>query len=90
MDEYSIYEAKTRFSEIIRKVRQGRTVRVTYRGTPVAEIRPLGGSDEDIARRVERLSERGVLQGPVHVGPPRTVVVRRPGALDRFLEEREE
>ena len=38
---YSIREAKTRFSEVIRHVREGRTVTVSYRGEPVAEIRSI-------------------------------------------------
>ena len=33
---YSIYEAKAKFSEIIRKVREGQTVTVSYHGEPVA------------------------------------------------------
>ena len=39
MDTYSTYQAKSRFSEIIRKVRGGRRVIVTHHGTQVAEIR---------------------------------------------------
>ena len=38
---YSTYEAKARFSEIIRHVREGRTVTVSYRGEPVAEVRSI-------------------------------------------------
>ena len=41
METYSIHEAKARFSEIIRQVREGKTVAVSYRGKPVAEIRPI-------------------------------------------------
>ena len=39
-DLLSVYEAKTRFSEVIRQVREGRTITISYRGEPVAEIRP--------------------------------------------------
>ena len=39
--EYSIYEAKARFSEVIRQVRDGKTVTVSHRGEPVAEIHPI-------------------------------------------------
>jgi len=38
---YSTYEAKARFSEVIRKVRDGQRVVIAYRGEEVAEIRPL-------------------------------------------------
>ena len=35
---YSTYEAKARFSEVMRKVRSGQRVRITYRGEEIAEI----------------------------------------------------
>lgn len=88
MKMYSTYEAKAKFSEILRQVRQGRTIRVSYRGVPVAEIRPIGGADASLARRLERLEERGVLIRPPERAGELDVVRRRPGALARFLEDR--
>ena len=38
---YSTYEAKARFSEVLRQVREGKTVTISYRGEPAAEIRPI-------------------------------------------------
>ena len=38
---YSTTEAKSRFSKVISQVREGKTVTITYRGEPVAEIRPI-------------------------------------------------
>ena len=90
MKTYSTYEAKAKFSEILRQVRQGRTIRVSYRGAPVAEIRPIGGADASLARRLERLEERGVLIRPLERTGELDVVQRRPGALARFLEDRED
>jgi len=90
MKTYSTYEAKAKFSEILRQVRQGRTIRVSYRGSPVAEIRPIGGADASLARRLERLEERGVLIRPSERTGELDVVRRRPGALARFLEDRED
>lgn len=88
---YSVYEAKARFSEILRRVReQGESVTVSYHGEPVAEIRPLRGGNEDPFReRLRRLEERGsiVRTGPRSAEPH--AIARKPGALDRFLEERE-
>lgn len=40
-DRYSTHDAKARFSELVRKVREGRSVTITYRGEPVAELRPI-------------------------------------------------
>ena len=34
-------QAKTHFPELLRQVRAGRTVTISYHGKPVAEIRPL-------------------------------------------------
>lgn len=93
MKSYSTYEAKSKFSEILRRVRErGETVLVSYHGRPVAEIRPVPeeSADEPLAERVERLREAGVLaraegpRGDLHQ------LARRPGALHRFLAERDE
>lgn len=61
---------------------------ITYRGEPVAELRPIepAGSTE---ARIERLSERGLVT-PKPDARALTPVARRPGALKRFLEERDE
>ena len=55
---YSTYEAKARFSEVIRHVRDGKTVTVSYRGEPVAEIRPLE-RPTTIEQRTQELERRG-------------------------------
>ena len=84
---YSTYEAKTRFSEVMRLVREGRSVIVTYQGEPVAEIRPLdpkGGT----AARLEWLRSRGsVLAGRLD-REAFAPLVPREGALRRFLDDR--
>lgn len=87
-DSYSTYDAKTRFSELLRKVRGGRSVTITYRGKAVAELKPIDppGSTE---ARIERLAERGLVTSRPERREFRPLA-RRPGALDRFLEERDE
>ena len=35
------FEAKTRLSELLEQVSKGRVFRITRRGTPVAELRPV-------------------------------------------------
>ena len=87
---FSTYEAKARFSEVIRLVREGRTVHISYHGKPVAEIRPIEGKKKSFEEHLDELERRGVIApaakpGPFRPGP----VVRRPGALQRFLDERE-
>jgi len=62
-------------------------VTVTYQGVPVAEIRPLERSGGTSAR-MEWLRSRGVLSAPQHGRRKLDVVARRPGALGRFLDDR--
>ncbi len=84
---FSTYEAKSRFSEVIRMVREGRTVTVTYHGAPVAEIRPLEPAT-GLGARIEWMRGRGLLSVPAEVESPPRPVASRPGALARFLAER--
>ena len=90
MTTYSLYEAKARFSEVIRLVRQGRTVTVTYRGEPVARIQPVQTGSSEIEERIRRFEDAGVLQSGSATVAPLERIARRSGALDRFLAEREE
>lgn len=85
---YSTFEAKARFSEVLRLVRSGTPVTVSYRGEPVAEIRPIAKSSRTIAERLSELEERGVLVRSHKPRKPLAAVARRTGALDRFLAER--
>lgn len=86
---YSTYEAKARFSEVLRLVREGTAVTVTYRGNPVAEIRPLEPKARSVEEHFADLEKRGLLtpardpRSPLPLGPP------NPGGLARFLAERE-
>lgn len=89
-DTYSLYEAKAKLSEIIRQVRErGRTATITYRGEPVAEIRPLPREGRGLEARLAELEATGELI-PSSGGsvPALRTGERRPGALKRFLEDR--
>ena len=73
---------------MIRQVRQGKSVTVSYPGEPVAKISPIRRHRRPtLERRLRDLEQRGVLvrsrESPA-LGP----VERRPGALARFLAER--
>ncbi len=88
--EYSLYEAKARLSEIVRRVREyGESITISYHGEPVAEIRPIPvGEGEAFEKRVARLAASGsVLRSTTK--PQLKPIKRRKGALERFLEERE-
>lgn len=42
MTEIGAYDAKTRLSELLEKVREGETFTITRHGQPIAELRPVG------------------------------------------------
>jgi len=41
MTTIGAYEAKTRFSELIRRVRQGEQIVITHHGVPIAVLAPV-------------------------------------------------
>ncbi len=86
---YSTYEAKARFSEVLRKVRKGQRIRITHHGKEVAEIGPISAGDEGLERRLKELEESGRLHRHRHVVGSWGALARSEGALSRFLEERE-
>ena len=67
---YSTYEAKARFSEVLRQVRAGKTITVSYRGEPVAEIRPIQTPPVTMEERLDDVAfwfvrmSRGNRSGP--------------------------
>jgi prevent-host-death family protein len=86
---YSTYEAKARFSEVIRKVRAGQRVVIAYRGEAIAEIRPIDKGATNLEKELSRLEDRGILSREPGAGRSLSAVARKPGALKRFLESRE-
>jgi prevent-host-death family protein len=86
---YSTYEAKARFSEVLRRVRSGQSVFISHRGEPVAEIRPFEAAEPGLAGRVAKLKADGVLLPQPAGRRALRPVSRRPGALKRFLADRD-
>ena len=88
---YSTYDAKARFSELLRRVRNGERVVITSHGEPVAELRPIEKREEALDERIARLQREGQIS-PARVPPAKgswKPVARRPGALQRFLDDRD-
>lgn len=85
---YSTYEAKTHFSEVLRHVREGKTITVSYRGKPVAEIRPTLPSPQTLEDRLEQLKRQGIIVPSGQPQRPLSALGKCPGALRRFLDER--
>ncbi|HXH24824.1 MAG TPA: type II toxin-antitoxin system Phd/YefM family antitoxin [Vicinamibacterales bacterium] len=45
IEEIGAFEAKTRLSELLDRVQRGHVYRITKRGRPVAELRPVSSGD---------------------------------------------
>lgn len=86
---YSLYDAKAKLSALVRKVREGHHVTITLHGEPVAELRPVAKAEGGLAARLKELEQRGVIIPAVNPRAPFKAVARRPGALKRFLDERD-
>jgi prevent-host-death family protein len=86
---YSTYEAKAKFSEILRKVRAGQRILIAYRGEEIAEIRPLERNGDRLERSLKRLEDQGLLTRPRKPTGPFKPLARKRGALARFLASRE-
>jgi len=85
--EYSIYEAKAKLSEILRAVRRKRPVIITDRGRPVARVVPFDPPDS-LVERIDELTRYGIVSRATPKGSWKPIA-RRPGALARFLEQRD-
>ena len=94
--EYSIYDAKAQLSALVRQVREsGQTFVITVHGQPVAELRPVEAPvvrKPTIEERLAELEASGQLTPSKRkpgekpnfpIGEP------NPGALQRFLDERD-
>ena len=85
---YSTFEAKIKFSEILKLVRSGKTVTVSDRGKPVAEIRPVAERQLSNDERLEELRKRRAYIPAKSTLSAFNSSVQRPGAVMRFLEDR--
>lgn len=87
-DTYSVYEAKAKLSEILRRVREGQTITISYHGKPVAEVKPIEPPADRLEARMRELEASGELiparRPYTHIEP----LAKRPGALKRFLDDR--
>jgi prevent-host-death family protein len=86
---YSTYEAKAHFSDILRQVREGQRIRISYRGEVVAEIGPIERRGETLDERLADLERQGVLLSAERTPGALRPIADRPGGLQRFLESRD-
>ena len=86
---YSIYEAKTHLSEIIRQVKLKRQVIITERGRPVARVVPLEPT-QSLEDRFSELEMANIISPKPAVKPAGLrAVAKRSGSLSRFLQARD-
>ncbi len=84
-------ELKTRLGGYLQSVRQGRTIVITERGEPVAELRPLERSATQDAV-LERLNARGAVTRLENrpLAPFRPVRSRGLSVSDAIIEDRDD
>lgn len=87
-DTYSLYEAKTQLSAIVRRVREGHTVTVTLHGKPAVEIRPAPQPARNTEEHLKDLEARGLLQRSPVKHPKFKRGKHIPGAFARFMADR--
>lgn len=85
---YSTYDAKAKFSEVLRKVQAGKNIVITSRGTPVARITPYSPVDEGVLERLDRLEAQGVVDRDPGVRDWFEMIGSSKGAIKRFLKGR--
>ena len=74
---------------VLEYVRDGKPANIEYEGEIIAEIRPVEPRKYTNEMRLKELRHRGVLRGSGEPKQPIKPVVDAPGALARFLAERE-
>lgn len=86
-NQYSIYETKAHLSRILKEVQECGEVVVTERGCPKYRIVPFT-QPKTTKELYQALVAKGIIDSK---GPVKTLPVgkKRPGALKRFLDERE-
>jgi antitoxin (DNA-binding transcriptional repressor) of toxin-antitoxin stability system len=90
MAAYSIYEAKAKFSEVIRRVKRGESVTITERGKPTAVISLIEPEVEDPNEaHIRRLiAEGAITPAKKKFSAKKFKGHNIPGAYERFMADR--
>ena len=85
-------ELKMRLGRYLRQVREGKTLIVTDRGEPIAELRPISSHPSDEMAVLEKLATLGIVthhnNGPL--ASLRPVASKGPSVADAVVEDRED
>jgi len=88
-------ELKTRLGTYLEQVKRGATIVVTERGQPIAELRPIAESEDELEAAFRRMEAEGLLTRPTKKGPlaPFKPIKLRPGTpsiAEAIAEDRED
>lgn len=86
----SVATAKAKLSELIRAAHERNDVIITDRGRPVARLVAYEPEEKTLDDRFRSFRERGLLLPATGAGEPWPDPAPVPGALARFLDERDE
>lgn len=84
-----MYEAKAKFSEVIRRVKNGESVTVTERGKPTALISAIIEESETVEERLARLTAAGIITPATESFSFVKKGKKVKGGLERFLKDRQ-
>lgn len=85
-ETYSIYDAKTHLSRLLKRVKAGAELIISDRGRPIAKVIPYQ-APKNFADRLDSLVHSKIVAPRQIAEAPKGQ--KTPGALDRFLTERE-
>lgn len=88
--KYSVWEAKTNLSEILRLVKAGKVVTINQRGVPVAQVVPFPSEEgTSLEQRLDGLRSQGLIRESRQLlSTVKFTWRKKKGALARFLEDR--
>lgn len=90
---YSTFEAKAKFSQVVKEAINTGGVVISHRGTPVAKIVPYTVDDQSLDERISELCSSGHIakstKSPKEFLDQLSPIKVASGALKRFLEDRE-
>jgi prevent-host-death family protein len=91
-DVVGVRELKTRLGRYLREVRSGRTIVITDRGEPVAELRPVSLAGAGSHGEIERLVALGRLTrtSKKPLTPFRPIKLNGPSVSEAIVEDRED
>ncbi len=88
-ESIGIYEAKTQLSKLIRMIKRHKvSFQISERGKPVALLSPVTESD-GLEAHLAELQVAGILAEPADVDAKIECISKKPGALKRFLNDRD-